>query len=1551
MTDIIKRLLLLVIWASVFISGSENVHSQEIIISEFLAENKSGARDDLGGRSDWIELYNQSPSRVSLSAFGLKAGSPDATPWIFPSGAVIESGQRMIVYASGSNRRIPNHPYHTDFQLSLEGEYLALVRSNGSVVQEFSPAYPPQVPDISYAVDQSLGESVVLLNYGAEASAFIPENDSLENDWIQPDFDDSQWKKGKTGIGYDYPGLIGLDVSSMRNKNESVYIRIPFDIAEVESYSRLVMALQYEDGMVAYLNGRLIASRNVPNSLEWDSGAPQNRPDSIATAGEDIIITEFQSLLKQGRNLLAFHGLNNLVTSSDILIRPKITGFIQSDSDKGYGYSYRPTPREPNTAVVAKLAPEVIFSQHGTTFNSNLNLDLGLMGNGNLEDIEIRYTDDGSIPDKSSSLYSGTLRITSGTTIRARSFGPGGAIGPIRSETYTRLSSDARTFSSNLPLLVLDTNGRSSIPQSGWLSSTFSIFEPDESGRTRFTSQPVFSSKAGIRVRGSSTAGRTKASLSLELWDEFDEDKNASLLGMPSESDWILWGPYNFDPSLMRNPLVYELSNQAGRYAVRTRFVELFMNRDGDNLERSDYFGVYVLMEKISRDDDRVHIDKLFPEQNTLPEITGGYIFKIDRTDPGDSGFSAPGNRVLYVEPKEEDMELPENAAKREWVQRFFNDLVGSTTSRSRPVPRYHEYLNVDASIDHHILNVLAYNVDALRLSTYMTLPRNGKLEFGPVWDFDRSQGSTDGRDSNPEQWRATSGDRGTDFFNYPWWRDLFEDLEFYQRYIDRWQELNANQWSKDNIVSVIDSMAAQLREAALRNEERWGRFRFSYNMEINHLKSWYSRRIDFMNSQFVDRPEFSAPSQSVEPGYEVTLESPEGGTIYYTLDGSDPRAIGGRMSPDAIAYRDPIVINDTTRIMARVFKNTHTARTGANNPPLASLWSGPATARFSTDKNPAPGDIIITEIHYHPLDPDGKEISLGSPDWTDNEFEFIELKNISEETLDINGLRITEGVTFDFKDSSIEVLEPGARLLLVSNLNAFHWRYGGELRALIGGSFTRSLSKNGESIVLSDSEGKVIWETSYRDDDSPLSDGPGFSLVLQSEVPGTSGFNLWRSSSQIGGSPGEVDPAPPLSVPVVVNEVLLHSDPPLVDSVELVNNGSEPADISGWLLSDDLRNPGKYQFPQGTVLDPNGFLVLTESDFNSPENPSNRIPFSLSALGDEIYLFSTSGNGRLSGYLSGSRISGTKSGESIGRHLNSIGEELYVPQKALTFGSPNSEPRVGPVIISELMYAPPSSDATPNLTDEFIEIVNPGPSEVPLFINDPTSPAPIAWRLRGGIDYDFPPNITLAPGQSAIILAYNPSTNPEMTSELHRIFEIPEDTIILGPFSGNLDNKGERVSLKAPGQPQPGESPEAGAIPYFTVDEVIYSNDFPWPDEPNGNGASLTRVMPQSIGSDPAHWASASPTPGRVNFARQKLGVAASLTDNGALTLSFETVPGFTYHLLVAESVTSENWTVLESFESQDTPGSIQWSDPDPVISGEGQSEKFYQIRPVRNP
>jgi hypothetical protein len=481
------------------------------------------------------------------------------------------------------------------------------------------------------------------------------------------------------------------------------------------------------------------------------------------------------------------------------------------------------------------------------------------------------------------------------------------------------LDQNVRDFTSDLPIVTLDNYGHGRPGQTGFQFNMMSIYEPSAaSGRSSLNVQPDLATRAGLEVRGSSTAGNEKAAYAMEAWDELNRDRIISPLGLPPDSDWILYADYDFDRALMRNVLIFELSNQMGRYAVRTRYVELFHNMDGGNLSENDYRGVYVLMEKIKGGPNRVDVVPLEPGDINEPEISGGWILKNDRGATGDLGFRTDANVTIHhVEPEEDDL----TPVQGDWIQNHFNEMYASLTDRN-PETGYTQYIDVLSWIDHHILNVLPMNVDAFRLSGYFFKDRGGKFEMGPIWDFDRSMESTDGRDDRPDVWDGPPD--STVYFKpdsrHPWWGILFEDPNFMQQWIDRWYELRKGVLSDQNISATIDALAAQITEAQVRNFERWtlrprsgsgynsGKLDGTWRGEVEHLKAWLLDRAHWIDRQFIAPPTIDPSSERVPMGTPIRMANDDG-AIYYMLDGSDPRLPGGAVHPEAIAFNPSIVL------------------------------------------------------------------------------------------------------------------------------------------------------------------------------------------------------------------------------------------------------------------------------------------------------------------------------------------------------------------------------------------------------------------------------------------------------------------------------------------------------------------------------------------------------------------------------------------------------------------------------------------------------------------
>ena len=649
-----------------------------------------------------------------------------------------------------------------------------------------------------------------------------------------------------------------------------------------------------------------------------------------------------------------------------------------SDERNVVGFSVEATPGAPNSAQGDGFASPVVFSKESGTFVEPFVIEMSAAPGS-----VIHYTTTTNLPTLASPVYAGPIRITATTVLRARVYAPGRLPGPPRTAHYIQLNTNAVNFTSDLPIAILHNFGGGPVPPRGEQYVCLMVFERKANGRSSITNAPDLVTAGRFHRRGSSTLYSPKSSWSFEAWDEFFDDKNVPLLGMPPDSDWAMYAPNEFDLSLIHNPLAYQLSREIGRQAPRTRFVEVLLKDDRGpsgpinlpNFSASgDYNGIYVFMESIKIGENRVNIDRLQDGDAKAPAVTGGYLWKIDRPDPGDRGFVAAGRTIRYVDPDERAMGRPEREAQRQYLKDYFKDFgLALKSADFRDSERgYRKYIDMDSWIDHHILNVVLFNVDALHLSAYFHKPRNGRLTMGPLWDMDRAMGSTDARDFNPTKFGRISSDWSADFFKDAWWKRMFTDPDFWQAWIDRYQELREGPLREEHIMEVTEQMFDELREAEPRERSRWRRYprsgvqstngytfdfgRREYDSELRFKRQWFSDRLSFIDTNLLSRPVFSHAGGEVPGRFVLKISAAAGSTIYYTLDGSDPRATGGPTnavppSPSAREYTGPIVIDADTRVVARAHNPRHNNLTGKSNPPISSHWSGPRKAAYNLTK------------------------------------------------------------------------------------------------------------------------------------------------------------------------------------------------------------------------------------------------------------------------------------------------------------------------------------------------------------------------------------------------------------------------------------------------------------------------------------------------------------------------------------------------------------------------------------------------------------------------
>ena len=313
----------------------------------------------------------------------------------------------------------------------------------------------------------------------------------------------------------------------------------------------------------------------------------------------------------------------------------------------------------------------------------------------------------------------------------------------------------------------------------------------------------------------------------------------------------------------------------------------------------------------------------------------------------------------------------------------------------------------------------------------------------------------------------------------------------------------------------------------------------------------------------------------------------------------------------------------------------------------------------------------------------------------------------------------------------------------------------------------------------------------------------------------------------------------------VVINEIMAHSHGEAPDWIELHNTTDAPVSVGDWFISDSDTNFKKYQIASDQVIPAKGYLVLDEATHfgEASTDPGRLEPFALSENGETVYLSSGSG-AVLTGFKFEEAFGASETGVAMGRHHKlSTNSFNFVPLTVPTPGFANAAPKVGPVVMTELMYAPPgNSDA------EYIELLNVTAGEVTLF--DPETSTP--WKVNDGIEFTFPvnPPLTLAPGERILLVKDREAFDSQFT---------PPDHVRIWQWdSGSLNNAGEKVELA-----KPGDVNGDGERQYIRVDRVNYSDEAPWPASADGEGKVLARNWTDAYGNDPANWQPGDPTPG----------------------------------------------------------------------------------------
>jgi len=1498
-----------------FMAQESQVQAPSPIISEFMAINGSKPPldawellDEDGDSSDWIEIYNPTNATIDLDGWYLTDVIDNLSRWKFPS-VKIQPEKFMIIFASGKDRNDPDDELHTNFKLTGSSGFLALVKPNGETI-EHAYEYPQQFGDFSYglSIDATrLATETKLIAQFAPAAAMIPTDDSLGLSWTEPAFDDSQWRGGNTGVGYDYADLIGLDVGEMRNVNQTVYIRIPFIVEDVSLIDELTLRMKYEDGFVAYLNGRELGGDNAPglHELTWNSGANASRDDNLAVDFQDFDISAYKDLLVVGFNVLAIHGLNGSLGSSDLLILPELIATELESVDLSSateGYFDKPTPGERNSGAIPNPGPAIRnVTENPPQPTANEDLIIRAEVTGTFEPVagvslvycinfgantSVKMFDDGLHNDGAAgdNIYA--------AVIAAGEYGPGDMV------RWKLISYDTQYNISNSPLFLVK-EGRIQSPE------YFGTVVADPSIHTAL---PVFQ----YFVENTGAAGRRSGTRASVFYDgEFYDNVFVRLRGGYTthgrKFEFNDGHHFRFDPGL---PLVDEINlNEQGGDPTYIRQVlgwETYVNAGQPGClsfpmhvrRNGSYHAIRIFIEQPDRD--------LLRRNNLDPD---GALYKM-YDDLQDGRIDGEGIHRKKTRLDEDSSDLLALAG-------------GIDTRNSNRDQFVFDNVNIPATINYWASSVIMHENDHTHKNYYAYRdtwdPANNpggtnEWMFLP-WDKDLTFGINNGIGGviADQDWPGDIRSPSHPFYgcsehqkNDRQWNcliDALHDNEVIRRmYLRRLRTL------MDELLQPPNTPLAQRKF-----EKRIDELRTQLDIELGS-SGWY-RDLETIKTDYLTvRRRHLFENHSIHnPGYNQNAGIPDAQPASVTVNfGSiDFNPVSGNQDEEYIALSNPNAIEVDISGWSLQGGVEHLFPPGTVIPRYGKLYVTPNAVAFrNRTRSPRGGLKLLVQGNYkghlsswgetiNLLDSNGTPVNAhtypGEPSdqqrylritemmynpadrdvFDSQDYEYIELKNIGTAPLPLTGVKFTDGISFNLPGIT---LAAGGYVIVVKNQDAFTSRYTvpGDVKVL--GPYDGQLSNGGENIKLEDSTNSTILEFGYKDGWYDITDGMDFSLTVKdptsTEINQWDSKSSWRPSANSGGSPGwdDTEQIPALGE-VVINELLAHSHAGDPDWIELHNTTNTTINIGGWFLSDSSIDFMKYEIAAGTTIEPYGYFVLYEDlNFGNPGDPGCHVPFALSENGETLYLHSGQ-DGVLTGYSYQENFDASETGVAFGRYQKSTGTYNFVAMSQNTLGSANAYPNVGPIVISEIMYNPVSG----NQDEEYIEMLNISDSVVRLSEYDPSTTLrvksffmpsgdeasqneiEVPWRLTdsNGITFDFPLGTALSPGEYLLIvrdIAAFDAAYPTAASDV-RIFEWG---------AGRLDNAGEKIQLS-----KPGDQVEETRY-YIRVDRVNYSDgshpagEDPWPTEPDGQGKSLMRKVLADYGNDPGNWIAANPSSGQ---------------------------------------------------------------------------------------
>ncbi|MDG2385206.1 MAG: Ig-like domain-containing protein [Pirellulaceae bacterium] len=833
--------------------------------------------------------------------------------------------------------------------------------------------------------------------------------------------------------------------------------------------------------------------------------------------------------------------------------------------DEQPSYFAKPTPGEENLNARFDRMNEVAVDPIHGFYDSPIQVTIAS------EDptARIRYTLDGSEPtEDNGNDYTGPISISSTTTLRATAWGNQSLPAPITTHSYLFLadimrqspSGDApngwpdrpvrgQVFDYGMdPAIVNDptwgpqlSDALTQIPsvsivlgQDDLTGKKGIYVNPTQDGRDWERPASVelvypdgtrgFQIDAGLRIRGGFSRGgfNPKHSFRLFFRDQYEGVLNFPLFDSEGTDEFraidlrtaqnYAWSNDTFNDetrnSFLRDIFSRDLQREIGQPYTRGRYYHLYLN--------GQYWGLYQTEER--------------PEASFAETYLGGEAADYDVIKASGGTLQATDGEL---QPWRDLWEIAHRGF--ESLEDYF--LIQGKNPDGSDNLNLPVHVQVDNVIDFAINYMFTGNQDMptslgnASANNFWAI-RNPNTRDG--WQFVAHDNEHNMLSARDDQTRDDPAGRAFGSFNPKYLHQQLDALPEYQlRFADRIQKhfFNGGAVTRERAQALMQARVEQINTAIVAESARWGDqhnepplTKDTWRKEVDWLlNTFLGQRTQVVLNQFrkrglypsVEAPQLNQHGGLVDVGFSLEMATPTG-VIYYTLDGEDPREIGGAIGAKAREWlpNQRLDFQVDTRVMARVW-------TGAE-------WSALSDAHFQVGEAVSPIALRISEVHYHPLPASDVEVAAGFENADD--FEFIELVNTSEQTLDLGRAELVRtdvegrkvGVDFDFAAAEVVRLEAGERVVVVEDRAAFEFRYGTELPVV--GQWSGRLSNAGELLTLL-ADGQPLQQFSYDDEWYPNTDGGGRSLeILDPANPNLDSWKLaasWRASSLPGGSPG----------------------------------------------------------------------------------------------------------------------------------------------------------------------------------------------------------------------------------------------------------------------------------------------------------------------------------------------------------------------------------------------------------------------------------------------